>query len=76
MNIEKKLAEAAWLIDESEKLDMNVEIGIKIDGYDLKVSKAKSVAGYYIYGYYMPEAVQAEPTDEEIAAARAMFGDD
>lgn len=55
-DIISKIITATHLIDQAEELGMKNEITIKDGGLSLRVSKSVSGTGYYLTGYFTPQA--------------------
>ena len=62
-NIIDKLITATHLIDQAEEVGLSNEVKIDEGGLSITVCRSVSGSGYYLTGYFMPEAVE-EPDPE------------
>ena len=72
-NIIDKLITATHLIDQAEEVGLSNEVKIDEGGLSLTVCRSVSGNGYYITGYYTPEAME-EPDPELYVISEAEEG--
>ena len=59
-DIVSKIITATHLIDQAEELGLSNEVKITEGGLSITVCRSVSGNGYYLTGYFMPEAEAAE----------------
>lgn len=56
----EKINKACELIDQAEAAGVEAAIKVDVDGLSVEIRRSVDGLGYYLTGFYMPEAVEGE----------------